>query len=118
LARDGGPWSGAIIKACATVSRVVGGVDLAAVAQRVHIAVGPPLRALAEGALTGDAALPEYFDVFMEQLKTAKARVPHPQWGNMDGAISNAFQRILNGDQTVQAALDQAALEIDALLGN
>jgi len=84
-------------------------------AQRQMAQVGQiPTRA----SLAGDATLPEYFDVFMQQLKTAKARVPHPQWGNMDGAISNAFQRILNGDQTVQAALDQAALEIDALLGN
>ncbi len=34
----------------------------------------------------------------------------------MDGAIKNAFQRILNGDQTVQEALDQAAVEINELL--
>jgi ABC-type glycerol-3-phosphate transport system substrate-binding protein len=34
----------------------------------------------------------------------------------MDGAINNAFQRILRGDQTVQQALDQAAAEINALL--
>jgi multiple sugar transport system substrate-binding protein len=67
-------------------------------------------------SLVGDARLPGYFEVFMEQLKTAKARVPHPNWGDMDGAISNAFQRVLNGDQLVQASLDQAAEEIDALL--
>jgi multiple sugar transport system substrate-binding protein len=67
-------------------------------------------------SLTGDASLPEYFGVFMEQLKSAKARVPHPKWGDMDSAINNAFQRILNGDQSVQEALDQAADEIDALL--
>jgi multiple sugar transport system substrate-binding protein len=66
--------------------------------------------------LVGDPAMPPYFAVFMEQLKTAQARVPHPKWGDMDGAINNAFQRMLRGEQTVQQALDQAADEINALL--
>jgi len=64
----------------------------------------------------GDPGLPDYFGVFLEQLQTAQARVPHPKWGDMDGAINNAFQRALRGEQTVQEALDQAAQEIDALL--
>lgn len=67
-------------------------------------------------SLVGDSALPAYFEVFMKQLQTAKARVPHPKWGDMDGSINNAFQRMLNGEQTVKEALDQAATEIDALL--
>ncbi|HLF88799.1 MAG TPA: extracellular solute-binding protein [Anaerolineales bacterium] len=66
--------------------------------------------------LIGDPALPGYFDVFLQQLQTAQARVPHPKWGDMDGAINNAFQRMLRGDQGVQEALDQAAEEINALL--
>ena len=66
--------------------------------------------------LTGDPAMPEHFDIFMEQLETARARVPHPQWSEMDNAINNAFQRMLRGDQTVQEALDQAAVEINELL--
>ncbi len=67
-------------------------------------------------SLTGDASMPAHFEIFMEQLETAQARVPHPKWSEMDGAINNAFQRMIRGDQTVQDALDQAALEIDALL--
>jgi multiple sugar transport system substrate-binding protein len=67
-------------------------------------------------SLTGDASLPAYFGIFMEQLKTAQARVPSPKWSDMDNAINNAYQRILKGDQAPQAALDQAAAEIDALL--
>lgn len=67
-------------------------------------------------ALIGDPDMPAYFDVFLKQLETAQARVPHPAWGDMDGAINNAFQRMLRGDQTVQEALDQAAAEINALL--
>jgi len=66
--------------------------------------------------LRGDPALPDYFDVFMQQLQTARARVAHPRWSDMDGAINNAFQRMLRGDQSPQAALDQAAKEIDKLL--
>ena len=66
--------------------------------------------------LLGDSSLPPYFSVFLEQLKTAQARVPHPKWSDMDGAINNAFQRMLRGEQTPQQALDQAAQEIDALL--
>ncbi len=67
-------------------------------------------------SLTGDPAMPAYFAVFQEQLKTAQARVPHPKWGDMDNAINNAYQRMLKGDQTPQQALDQAADEINALL--
>jgi len=66
--------------------------------------------------LVGDPAMPEYFGVFLEQLKTAQARVPHPKWSDMDNAINNAFQRMLRGEQTPQEALDQAAEEINALL--
>jgi multiple sugar transport system substrate-binding protein len=68
-------------------------------------------------SLIGDPALPAYFDVFLKQLETAQARVPHPAWSDMDGAINNAFQRMLRGEQTPQQALDQAATEINALLG-
>jgi maltose-binding protein MalE len=34
----------------------------------------------------------------------------------MDTAINNAYQRVLKGNQTVQASLDQAATEINALI--
>lgn len=67
-------------------------------------------------SLQGDPAMPAYFGVFQEQLKTAQARVPHPKWGDMDNAINNAYQRMLKGEQTPQQALDQAADEINALL--
>ena len=67
-------------------------------------------------SLIGNEKLPEYFDVFLKQLETAQARVPHPAWSDMDGAINNAFQRMLRGDQTPSEALDQAADEINALL--
>ena len=82
-------------------------------AQKMMAEVGViPTRA----SLIGDPDLPEYFGVFLEQLETAQARVPHPVWSDMDGAINNAFQRMLRGDQTPQEALDQAAEEINTLL--
>jgi multiple sugar transport system substrate-binding protein len=71
----------------------------------------PTLRSVRE-----NPDLPEYFGVFLDQLETAQARVPHPAWGDMDTAINNAFQRMLRGEQTPQEALDQAAEEIDGLL--
>jgi multiple sugar transport system substrate-binding protein len=67
-------------------------------------------------SLTGDTSLPSYFGVFMDQMKTAQARVVSPKWNDMDTAINNAYQRMLKGNQTVQQSLDQAATEINALL--
>jgi multiple sugar transport system substrate-binding protein len=67
-------------------------------------------------SLTGDSSLPAYFSVFMTQLKTAQARTVSPKWDDMDTAINNAYQRVLKGNQTVQASLDQAATEINALI--
>ena len=67
-------------------------------------------------SLTNDPDLPSYFGIFMEQLKTAQARVVSPKWSDMDTALNNAYTRILKGDQTPQEALDQAATEINALL--
>ena len=67
-------------------------------------------------SLIGNEELPAYFGVFLDQLQTAQARVPHPAWSDMDSAINNAFQRMLRGDQTPQEALDQAAEEINGLL--
>jgi len=67
-------------------------------------------------SLQGDSSLPAYFGIFMEQLNTAQARVPHPNWPQIDEAINQAYQRILRGDQGVQESLDQAAEEINALL--
>jgi multiple sugar transport system substrate-binding protein len=57
-----------------------------------------------------------YLGIFLEQLKTSKARTAHPQWQKMDEIITAAGQKMLRGEMTPQAALDDAALQIDALL--
>ena len=67
-------------------------------------------------SLAGNAELPDYYPVFQEQLKTAKARTPVPAWPKIDEAVSNAVLKALRGDAEVQAALDEAATAVDALL--
>jgi len=57
-----------------------------------------------------------FFGVFLEQLKTAKARTPHPLWSKMEEITTNVGNAILNGTVVTQAALDEAAAKIDVLL--
>jgi multiple sugar transport system substrate-binding protein len=60
-----------------------------------------------------DAAL----KVFIEQLKFAKPRGPHPEWPKISKAIQDAIQAALTGQMTSKEALDQAAEKIKAVLG-
>ncbi|MGO4197840.1 sugar ABC transporter substrate-binding protein [Rhizobium sp. YAF28] len=60
-----------------------------------------------------DAAL----KVFLEQLKYAKPRGPHPQWPKISKAIQDAIQAALAGQMSPKDALDQAADKIKAVLG-
>ncbi|MCG7509170.1 ABC transporter substrate-binding protein [Mesorhizobium retamae] len=60
-----------------------------------------------------DAAL----KVFLEQLKYAKPRGPHPQWPKISKAIQDAIQAALTGQMSPKEALDQAAEKIKAVLG-
>ena len=57
-----------------------------------------------------------YFQVFFDQLKTARARLPHPNWSQIESILTDAGQVILRGEQPPQAALDAAAKKIDPLL--
>ncbi|HUG48767.1 MAG TPA: extracellular solute-binding protein [Candidatus Limnocylindria bacterium] len=67
-------------------------------------------------SLSGHAELPDYFDTFSQQLETARARTPHPNWPLIDEALGNAVLEALRGDKPVQQALDDAAATIDGLL--
>jgi multiple sugar transport system substrate-binding protein len=66
----------------------------------------------------GEAAsqLPDYFGIFLEQLKTAEARTPTPVWPQMEQVLTDAGTAILNGNVTAQQGLDDAAAKIDQLL--
>ncbi|GAA1743833.1 extracellular solute-binding protein [Luedemannella helvata] len=53
---------------------------------------------------------------FVQQLQTAKPRPPVPNWSKINDLLQAKLQNAFKGDLTVQAALDQAAAEIDPLL--
>ncbi|MEA5077241.1 MAG: extracellular solute-binding protein [Anaerolineaceae bacterium] len=57
-----------------------------------------------------------FYGIFLEQLKTAKARTPNPAWSKMEEIITNTGNAILNGTVETQAGLDDAAAKLDALL--
>lgn len=65
------------------------------------------------GVLKKDAAL----KVFVEQLKYAKPRGPHPEWPKISKAIQDAIQAALTGQMSSKEALDQAAEKIKTVLG-
>lgn len=50
--------------------------------------------------------------VYAEQMTSAKARGPHPQWPSISSAIQEAEQSILAGEATVSDAFDAAAAKI------
>jgi multiple sugar transport system substrate-binding protein len=56
------------------------------------------------------------YRAFVEQLKTARPRPVVPSWPKIDDLLQKKLQSAFKGDLTVQAALDQAATEIDTLL--
>ena len=56
------------------------------------------------------------YATFVQQLKTAKPRPVVPAWPKIDDLLQKKLQAAFKGDMTVQAALDQAAAEIDTLL--
>ncbi len=58
----------------------------------------------------------EYFGYFLEQLETAKARTPHPNWIKMEDIYNLAGAEYLIGEKSFEEAFDAAAEEIDALL--
>lgn len=61
-------------------------------------------------------ALNDYYDVFVEQLATARARTPHPQYPQIEEVLSTQVQRAFSGEVSVREALTAAAEQIDDLL--
>ncbi len=86
------------------------------VSEEAQLAMGKIGQMPVLSSLAGNAELPDYYPTFQEQLKTAKARTPVPSWPKIDEAVSNAVLKALRGEATVQAALDEAATTVDALL--
>jgi multiple sugar transport system substrate-binding protein len=86
------------------------------VSEEAQLAMGKVGQMPVLKSLAGHADLPDYYPVFQEQLATAKARTPVPAWPKIDEAVSNAILKALRGEAPVQAALDEAATQVDALL--
>ena len=57
-----------------------------------------------------------YYKEFLEQLKTAKPRIPTPQYAKINDIFTTAMQSAIQGSVTVQAAMDDAVSQIDPLL--
>lgn len=55
--------------------------------------------------------------VFAEALKTARARPVTPKWGDMENIIATKVAEAILGQKPVQTAMDEAAAEIDQLIG-
>jgi len=58
----------------------------------------------------------EYYAPFLEQLKTAKPRIPTPQYAKINDIVTKKVQAAIQGQLTVQQAMDEAVAEIDPLL--
>jgi multiple sugar transport system substrate-binding protein len=69
-----------------------------------------------ELAPTGNERIDAAAAVFAEQLRYARNRGPHPDWPRISQHIQDAFQSVLTGQAEPQAALDEAAEEIDAII--
>lgn len=65
---------------------------------------------------TGDARKDQALGIFLEQMKYAQPRGPHPEWAKISKAIQDALQAALTGAETPQAALDEANAKIQKIL--
>ncbi|QPB23187.1 sugar ABC transporter substrate-binding protein [Rhizobium sp. 007] len=76
-----------------------------------------PARSDITTPVTGEKLKDDALKVFLEQMKYAKPRGPHPQWPKISKAIQDAIQAALTGQMSAKEALDQAADKIKAVLG-
>jgi ABC-type glycerol-3-phosphate transport system substrate-binding protein len=58
------------------------------------------------------------FAIFAKQLETARPRTPDPNWPKIDSVLATAVASAIKGDKSAQAALDDAAKQIDSLLAS
>jgi len=58
----------------------------------------------------------DYLAPFIEQLQTAQARLPVPNWPQIDTILTDAFTAALRGTKTAEQALSDAASQVDPLL--
>lgn len=63
-----------------------------------------------------DPAYPQAFAVYSEQMQSATARGPHPQWPEISRAIQTAIQEALTGVASTEQALQKAAGVVTPIL--
>jgi multiple sugar transport system substrate-binding protein len=73
----------------------------------------PVLKSLAEPGSPIDL---DFYGIFLEQAKTARARTPVPNFTKIEAVYQNAGLAFLRGEQTFEEAFNPAVTEIDPLL--
>lgn len=68
---------------------------------------------IAEGQFAGDAV----YEAFVEEMNYAFARGPLPEWPDISDAISLAFNEVMTGASTPEAAAAKAQTTIDGIIG-
>lgn len=61
-------------------------------------------------------AFPQAFAAYSEQMKSARARGPHPRWPDLSRPVQQAIQQALAGQATPEAALRTAAAAVRPIL--
>lgn len=59
---------------------------------------------------------PEVSEAWLGGLENGVGLPAHPQWAEMEDALSDAVFRVINGELSAQAALDEAAREVERVL--
>lgn len=64
-----------------------------------------------------DTSETPYVEVYMKQLQKAEARIPSANWPLIENVLNTAFESVLRDQMSAKEALDKAAADVDALLG-
>jgi multiple sugar transport system substrate-binding protein len=64
-----------------------------------------------------DPKYPGAYAAFVESMKYARNRGPHPEWPKISKAIQQAIQSTLTGQEPAEQALADAQVKIDKVLG-
>jgi multiple sugar transport system substrate-binding protein len=59
---------------------------------------------------------PQAYAIYHEQLQSARARGPHPQWPDLSRPMATAIQEAITGKRTASEALTDAAKKIQPIL--
>lgn len=69
-----------------------------------------------KAALASDTVKNAAYAPFIEAIQTAKARPTVAAWSEMDNALVGAMTAVIGGEKTAQVAMDELAVQFDALL--